>query len=112
MPFPVVVGIPWLAGVIGGLFSAIVSFALKYFSKRLAVVVVGIAFIATLTTAFLAAVSTLVASLTYAMPSEVALIINWVVPNNLSLCISAIITAHVLRWVYEWNVKIVQLKLF
>lgn len=112
MPFPVVVGIPWLAGVIAGLFTAIVSFFLKYFSKRLSVVLVGIAFIATLTTTFLAAISSLLSGLAYAMPSEVSTIINWVVPNNLSLCVSAIVTAHVLRWVYEWNVKIVQLKLF
>ena len=60
-----------------------------------------------LLTALLALGNTVV----YSLPSELAKGLSLVVPANFPLCISAILTAHLIRWVYEWNVKIIQFRL-
>ncbi len=112
MPFPLLAGIPWLASLIGGLFSGLVAFFAQYLTKRLAVVLVAISVLTTLTAAFSAALSALMTGLLIAMPPQLSQVLGWVVPSNFTACSGAIITGHLLRWVYEWNVKIVQLKLF
>lgn len=113
MALPLVIaGIPWLAGLIGGLFTAAVTFFTTYLSKRLAVTLVGVAAIAALTTAFATAISASISGLSIAAPAELTIALSWVVPTNFQSCASACLSARVLRWVYEWNVKIVQLKLF
>ena len=112
MPLPVIAGIPWLAGVIGGIFSALVTFLTSIVTKRIAIITVGLGVLTALTTAFGLALHGLTSGLSSALPYQFSVAVSWVIPNNFVACASACISARVLRWVYEWNVKIVQLKLF
>jgi uncharacterized membrane protein YjjP (DUF1212 family) len=111
MPFPVLAGLPWLAGVITSLLTAAITFFTTYISKRLAVVLVGIAAIATLTAAFAAAIAALQSGLSVALPDQFTVALSWVIPTNFNACASACLSAKTLRWVYEWNIKIIQMKL-
>lgn len=112
MPFPVLAGIPWLAGVIAGLFTALFTWLIKFFSKRVAVVVAIVGVIATVTAAFFAGINALLAGIVMAAPDWVGVAASMVVPSNTTACLTAIVSAYVLKWAYAWNVRIIQYKLF
>jgi len=103
-------GIPTIAGFFGSALMGLVAFFGKYFTKKLAILAAVITAAATLTGAFIVSMEGLMAGIHYAMPS----LGNWFtfIPGNFTVCISAIITAELIRWVYDWNVKIIQWKLF
>jgi len=112
MAIQFLVGIPWLASVIAAGFVAIFSWFLQFMTKRLALVGAAIVVVVALTTGLFAALEALVATIALAMPSEMAVATGLFLPANLTTCISVIVTAHLLRFAYEWNVKIIQWKLF
>lgn len=111
MPFPVLAGMPVLAGLIGGLFSSLFSWLVQFVTRRVAIVLAVIAVIATVTTAFFAAIEGLMVALSVVLPSQLVLAASLVVPSNASACFAAILSAHLLRWVYSWQVRILQYKL-
>ena len=103
-------GIPWLAGALGTALTGLIGFFGKYFTKKLAILAAVITAAATLTGGFLLAIEGLMAGIHYAMPS----LGNWYtfIPGNFTACVSTLITAEIIRWVYDWNIKIIQWKLF
>lgn len=109
---PVIAGIPYLAGLLGGLFSSLVSFFALYLTKRLALVVVAIGIMLAVTVTFWSACDALIAGIQVAAPYEITRAMSLVLPDNFRSCFAAVMSAHFLRWVYEWNIKIIQLKLF
>lgn len=111
MAIPVLAGLPWLAAVIAGIVSSVFSYAAKFISKRVAVVLVAIGLIAASTTAFIALVNSLVSSLSVVVPPFLSLAVSLVVPDNTAACVSVLISARIARWVYEWNVRVIQYKL-
>lgn len=112
MPIPILAGLPWLASAIISAFTAIFTWFTSYLTRRVALVAAAVVIIIALTTGLFAALEGLLAGLSYAMPSAITEGLALVTPSNLSLCLSIIITAHMLRYAYDWNVRIVQLKLF
>lgn len=110
MPLFALAGIPWLAGLLGSLFSGIFTWVFQYFTKRLAVVLSGVVLVSGLTVALYSAFSGMVAALSYAAPDFVVGAAIFM-PTNAQLCLSSWVTAKVLRWAYDWNVKIIQWKL-
>jgi uncharacterized membrane protein len=102
----------WLATFLGSLFSSVVAFFMQYVTKRLAIVLAVISAIAALTLGFFAAILALVNAVSSVTPPYFSVAMSWIVPSNAPLCISTILTAHLIRWVYEWNVKVIQLRLF
>lgn len=111
MAIPVIAGIPWLAGLLGGLFTALLGYFGKFLTKKFAVVAALIALIVSATTAFIALITGLMASISAASPDFIGLAIQMVVPENAYACVSVMATARLARWAYEWNVKIIQYKL-
>ena len=112
MPLPVIAGIPWLAGVIGGLFSAVFSYFAQFLTKRVAIVATVIAVLVAITTTFFAVIAGIVSALSVAAPPQVSVAASLVVPGNATACASAYMAALVARWAYQWNVKVLQYKLF
>ena len=112
MALPILAGVPWLAGAIGYFFTKVFSFFLGHYTKRIAIVLAAVAVIATITIAFIAAVSALLSGLAIAMPSAVSTGIAMLVPYNADDCIGVILSAHALRYAYSWQVRIIQYKLF
>lgn len=111
MPVPVLLGIPWLAGVIASAFLGIFTWFMSYMTKRLAFVAAAIIVIVSLTTALFAGIHSLTAGLVYVLPAAITQSVGLFAPSNLSLCISVLVSAKMLRYAYEWNIKIIQLKL-
>lgn len=104
-----ILGIPWLATVIGSGLTGLIAFFGKFLTKKLAVVAAVVTAAAVFTAAFIASIEGLMAGISYAMPSTG----NWFVflPDNVSACVSAILGAELIRWVYDWNIKILSWKL-
>ena len=111
MAIPVIAGIPWLAGVIGAFFGTIYTYLIKIFTKRIAIALAFLGVMATLTTAFFAAMVGVMQGLAAAAPDELTTAAGLVVPSNAITCMTAITVAHTLRWAYEWNVKVIQYKM-
>lgn len=112
MPIQLLAGIPWLASVIGGIFTAVFAYFAKFLTKRVAVVLAAVALIVGATTAFIALITGLSNAISVTLPPYISLAVQLVVPENTSLCISTLITARLSRWAYEWNVRVIQYKLF
>jgi Family of unknown function (DUF5455) len=112
MPIPLAIaGLPWLAGILGGLFTAVFGFLLKFFTKRFALFAAAVVGLLALFGVFLGAITGLMNGLSYVVPSEWILYSGYVLPANFKPCITALLSAHVARYVFSWNVKILQMKL-
>lgn len=109
MPLPL---IPLAGGILAGIGSAIAS-ALGYFSawsaKRITLVIAGVAAIAVAVGLFVSAVESAITSIAVTMPPEIQTAFLFV-PGNVSACITAIVTAHVARWVYSLHLKAINIK--
>lgn len=112
MPIPVLAGIPWLAAVLGGIFSSLFAYFANFLTKRLAITAAVVAVIVAVTTAFFAAISAIVGGISAAAPAEVSIAAGLVIPSNATFCISSYMSALLLRWAYQWQVRIIQYKLF
>lgn len=111
MPFPVILGIPWLAAVLGGLFSGLIVFFAKYLSKRLALTAAFIAASIALFSVFFAACFGLLSAISVAAPPEISIAIRFFLPSNTDVCVGAIFAAKTARWVYDWNTRVIQFRL-
>lgn len=112
MAVPAIVGLPWLAGIIGGVFGALVQWFAKWFSKRLAVIAAAVALVTGLTVTFFTAITALANGLSGALPDSFNGLVGLCMPSNTRECVSVIMTAHALRWAYDWNTRVIQWKLF
>jgi len=112
MPLPALVGLPWLAGVIVSAFVSFFTWLATFATKRLALVGIAVTAIIALTAALFIALEALVSTLNVTVPTEIAAGVSLLMPSNMTVCISILVTARGLRYAYDWNTRIVQLKLF
>jgi len=104
-----ILAIPWLATVIGTALTGLIGFFGKWLSKKFAVLAAVLTAAVAFTAAFLTGIQGLLSTIHYAMPS----LGNWFafLPSNFSTCASVIVSAELMRWVYDWNVRVIQWKL-
>lgn len=102
---------PLLAGYLGTMLFGIASWLGAFLTKRIAILVAIISMVTALTAAFVVLIETAISALSVSMPPYLLIGASWVWPANANACIAAIISAYVARWVYEWNIKIIQYKL-
>ena len=100
-----------IAGYIGTFFTATVSFLALFLTKRVAATVAGITVMVTLTAALWGALLLLIQGLSVAIPGEVLIAASWVIPDNALACVAAVLSAHVLRFVYDMKVRGIQMRL-
>lgn len=112
MAIPLIAGLPWLAGILGGLFASLVAWFASFMTKRLAITAAAVVSILAVTATFYAALEALLSGIVASAPPHFGQAVGLVWPSNASACLAAILSAYVLRWVYDWQVKIIQLKLF
>jgi len=103
-------GIPFLAGVFGSVMSGLISFLAQFMTKRIAIVIAAIAAVVLVTGVFVGAISALVDTIQFSFPDYKYAFLF--LPSNFEDGFGAIVAAKVLRWAYDWNIKIIQWKLF
>ena len=101
---------PVLAAFLGGIFSSLLLFFIKYFTKRVAVFLTVIAAITLLTTTFWVALYNLISAIGLSIPPEM-LVFSGFLPNNIPTCLSIVLSAKTISYVYVWNVKIWTMKM-
>lgn len=110
MPIPVLAGIPWLASFVVGIFGSVIAFIATYLGRWIAIIAVVLTVLTALTAAFSFALTQLLFGLVQSAPPQLNQVLMLFLPQNFTACLGAILTAHFLRWVYEWNVKIINYK--
>lgn len=112
MPLPLVVaGIPWLATVLGSLFAGLITFFVKFFSKRFALTAAFVTGSLILFGAMFAVVYSAMAAIRVALPPEFGLAMATIIPGNVPACLGAYLTARTARWIYDWNTRVLQFRL-
>ena len=111
MPLPALLGIPFLAGVLGSLFAGLISFFAKYMTKKLALTAAFIAASLSLFGVFFSVCWTVLQGIIFVTPPEISLALAFFVPSNAPACLGAILTVNVARWVYDWNTRVIQFRL-
>lgn len=106
MPLPALAGIGWLGSLIGGLFAALVGFLLKFLTQRFAIVVALIAAGIAATGLFYVAISGVIVLISPITPPQLDTALGLVMPSNFRACVSAYLSAYVLRWLYDWQIKV------
>lgn len=112
MPFPLLAGIPWLAGLVATLFSSLFAWFMQFMTKRLAILLAVATTIGVIIATFFAIITSIVNSLKLAMPQYLVDGAGLVIPDNAMECATLYCSAWVARYAYDWNIKIIQYKLF
>ena len=105
---PVILGIPFLAGLLGGLFAELFKFFAKWFTKKVAVRAAMVTGLLVMLAAFVGVIHGLIAGLGLVLPPAFADMLPLLIPFNMAYCISAMLTAKLARYAYDWNVRILQ----
>jgi hypothetical protein len=100
--------INFVIGVFRGWFGQIFSWVGGYVSQRAALRVAWVAFVASLVVAMFAAVNALISGLVVALPSNLVIAGSWVVPDNTNECLAAYLSAHAIRFAYDYKFRISQ----
>jgi len=105
----VMLGLPWLAGVLLSGFAGVVSFLATFIAKRIAIIIAVIA-------AFVVLVGIALTALHAGMDAIVALdlgglAIGLIVPANLAPILASWFSIKVVLWLYQWNMKLAQLRI-
>ena len=111
MPAPVLLGLPWLASVLTGLFGGIIAWLVQYTTRRTALVLAGTVAISAVSVAFFAGINALIDGLATVMPAPIVDGARMLAPHNVDECLTAIVAGHVAYYVYTWKVKIIQWRL-
>ena len=107
----VIAGIFGLITFIGSLFTRSVSVALEYSAKRLIIIGSVVALMASFVAVFYFGIKSIIDSIALVSPPSLGIAASLCVPDNLPMIISLQLTARLLRFAYEWNVKVLQWRL-
>lgn len=92
---------PWLVALIGSIVFEIIKQLAKYFTKKVAI---GLGFTAAFLgffAMFVLFLESLFAGLTYVTPVGFSTACSWFIPSNFTMCLSAIVSAKIARFVWE-----------
>jgi len=90
---------PFLAALLGSL----AGFFGQWMTKKAALGTAALAALAALSVGFWAALKGMMIGVLVAAPSLCEL--SWLVPNNTAACVAAMISATIVRAIYDWHVE-------
>lgn len=111
MALPVLAGIPWLAGILGALFSGLVAFFVQFLTKKLALTAAFVTGSIALFSVFFGVCWAILQGIVVASPPELSDAMRFLIPSNAPACMGAYLSARVARWVYDWNTRVIQFRL-
>lgn len=109
---PVLGPVAFVTGIVGAIstgFAAVITFMATKITGKVLLVVAAVAVIAALTGGFFAAIEAIADGISAALPPEALLLSSSLMPRNLSVCVSAVISANILRWLYDRNLDIIRM---
>lgn len=100
--------LPALATFFATMFGNFIAFFAKWFTARTATQLGVIASIAALTIGMITTIKGLISSLALVAPPFYVQAVSLVVPDNAPACISALVAAHTIKWVWLWQVRFIE----
>lgn len=101
--------LPVLAAFLSSIFAQIVAFFTQWFSVRTAMQLGIISAVSALTILLFASIKGLMAGIIVIAPPSFNQAMSLIIPSNLPICFSAIVSAHVVRWVWIWQVHFIEM---
>jgi len=102
-------GLAWLATALTGLLPAAVDFFARWVTKKTLMMAAYYSAYAALTAGVFASVASGISVIAPDLPTGYHQAAGMFLPGNAYLCISAIVTATVVRWVYDYQVKLLDI---
>jgi hypothetical protein len=99
--------LPALMAFFVALFGALFSWFLKWFSHKMAYQMVVITSVVGLTMTLIVAIKALLFGILLVAPDNFVQACSWFVPDNSVLCLSAIVSAKAIRWVWVWQIHFI-----
>lgn len=100
-----------IASFIAALFGNIIGWFAALMGKKVSAALIAVGLIVTLTTAFWALIKTLIDGIAVAAPTELTIAASWVIPDNVSICLSAVISAKIARYIFLTKLAGIQTRL-
>lgn len=88
---------------LAAIFSSLLDFFLKYFTKKTALGLAAVGIFSAMTLGLAGLLSGLLLGITVAFPSSCYFTL--LIPTGTSAMISAVISGHIARWAYDWHVE-------
>jgi len=104
----------FLTSLFTSFFGGLMEFFTRFLTRKLALGVTFLAIMAAMIAVFMAALSAAISTISYAMPPFLSEGFGLFMPSNSLLCITAIYSAQVARFIYDTNKDIVagQMRIF
>lgn len=99
--------LPAIATFLAGLAAQLFGFLATRFTRQVAINLTIIGMIIGLATAVALSIYGVMASLSYVVPPYVNQGMSYFIPDNAIPCLSAIFSARVIRWVWEWQAYVI-----
>lgn len=99
---------PALIAFLAGIFGQVVAFFAKYMTTKVAMQLTIIAAVSGLTLTVFAAIKALIMAISVVAPEGLVHGASLVIPNNAAICLSAIASAHAVRYVWIWKVYFIE----
>lgn len=101
--------LPALAAFFGSIFAQIVAFFVQWFTVKTATQLGIVAAVVSLTVGLFAVIKTLMVGIAIIAPPMFIQAMSLIIPSNLPVCFSAIVSAHIVRWVWIWQVHFIEM---
>jgi len=98
---------PLLAAFIGSAFTAIFAFFTAMVGKKLAFALAMIALTVAAFAGMFAAISAVISGISVVVPSFVAVPASWILPGNITACVTARLTASIAIFAYRWHKDVI-----
>lgn len=102
-------GLAWLGSLIAGLFPMLVDFFARWVTKKTLMMAAYYAAYSALTAGVFSTVEVSISALSPSLPTNYHLAAGLMLPSNSYACLAAVITAYVVRWVYDYQVKLLDI---
>lgn len=89
-----------------GLFGSLVAWFLQYFTKKAAITAAAVSAFVSITIAFGTTINGLLAGIQYVSTSPYVVYAGLVIPSNAAYCGGAMVGAHLARWAYDAQIKV------
>lgn len=104
-----VMRLPALAAFLGTLLAQSVGFFAQWFTAKTAIQLGIVTAVVSLTAGVFVAIKSLIAGISVSFPPFFNHAMSLIIPDNFSLCLSSIVSAHVIKWVWSWQVHFIEM---
>ncbi|MEK0157905.1 DUF5455 family protein [Pseudoalteromonas piscicida] len=100
--------LPALIAFLAGIFGQIIAFFAKYMTTKVAMQLTIITAVSALTLGVFAIIKALIMAVSVVAPEGLVHGASLVIPDNAAICLSSIVSAHTVRYVWIWKVYFIE----